>query len=907
MRTSLDENQWQQNPAYQTPQGSQLPKRSILMPPLKKPNFVVSVLVNTIRLIVLLAVLCGLGLCGYVVGIAKGYMETAPTVDLAMLDSQDQTSFFYDCNGNVITDYKGTENRIMINISLMPENLRNAFVAVEDARFYTHNGIDVKRIIGSFVTNALTGSQQGGSTITQQLIKNAVLSSEKSYKRKIQEAYLAMQLEKKYTKLQILEYYLNTIFLGENYYGVQIASQGYFGRDPAELSLRECAMLAALTNNPYYYNPRRNFYTRSSDTTDYTAVTNNRTDYVLRCMLENQFITEQEYQDALNPEAAKVLEESPLESNRMYPYAHYVEYAVSQVIDVLLEKNGLENTSENRSRMEAKLRTGGYHITLAIDTEIQEILEDTLANWNKYPSLRDASAKVVLSKNSDGSVTEVIQPQAAAVVIDYRTGEIKAMVGSRTPSSARKTLNRAVNMKMPVGSCIKPIAVYAPAIEAGNSPASVVYNIPVPISGWKDSNLQDSWPQNYGGGNYTGPETLREAIRNSHNVSTAQVLLNMVGVERSYDTLRSMGIAAENIDKTPYGLALGSSGITPLQLATAYGVLANSGVYQEPIAFLGISDSYGNVIYDSHQSQESHRVFSASTAYLTVDMMKSVISSGTGTSAKIKGQTVAGKTGTNSDERGVTFCGMTGWYVSSLWIGQDEYQPFSQKTSGGNSAAPLWQSYMSKIHTQKNLQNRDIIEASPEELGLVKVTTCAVSGQLATDACLSDSMGYGVITEYWPKESVPTVSCQMHQSVAVCNESKMQLSAFCPSTTEIGIVTIPVGHPLYSSLMDTRYSAVINQYLGTNQNLGECWIHSTTQPIVQQAQPEQNDTLIADAQQLLQSAYSLLAVIEPDSPAIPALQSTAMQLESLLMQDPYNNAEITAAMHQLTLAISSAY
>lgn len=241
-------------------------KLTLFKPRLRKPNFILSVLVNAVRMLVLLILLCGLAVGGAVLGIAKGYMETAPTLDLALLDDQDKTSFLYDANGNVITDYKGTENRIMINISLMPENLRNAFVAVEDARFYTHNGIDVKRIIGSFVQNFVSGSQQGGSTITQQLIKNTVLSNELSYKRKIQEAWLAMQLETKYTKLQILEYYLNTIYLGENYYGVQVAAQGYFGKDPSQLSLRECAMLAGLTSNPYYYNPRRNFYSRTSDT-----------------------------------------------------------------------------------------------------------------------------------------------------------------------------------------------------------------------------------------------------------------------------------------------------------------------------------------------------------------------------------------------------------------------------------------------------------------------------------------------------------------------------------------------------------------------------------------------------------------------------------------------------------------
>jgi len=225
-------------------------KRTIFKPRLTKPNFVLSVLVNAVRMLMVLVLLCGLALGGAVLGIAKGYMETAPTLDLALLDDQDKTSFLYDAQGNVITDYKGTENRIMVNISYMPENLRNAFVAVEDARFYTHNGIDIKRIIGSFVQNFVSGSQQGGSTITQQLIKNTVLSNELSYKRKIQEAWLALQLETRYTKLQILEYYLNTIYLGENYYGVQVAAQGYFGKELHELTLRECAMLAGLPPIP---------------------------------------------------------------------------------------------------------------------------------------------------------------------------------------------------------------------------------------------------------------------------------------------------------------------------------------------------------------------------------------------------------------------------------------------------------------------------------------------------------------------------------------------------------------------------------------------------------------------------------------------------------------------------------
>lgn len=883
-------------------------RRTIFKPRLSKPNFVFSVLVNAVRFLMIVVVLCGLAAAGAVLGIAKGYMETAPTLDLALLDDQDRTSFLYDASGNVITDYKGTENRVMVNISLMPDQLRNAFVAVEDARFYTHNGIDIKRIIGSFVQNFVSGSQQGGSTITQQLIKNTVLSNELSYKRKIQEAYLAMQLETKYTKAQILEYYLNTIYLGENYYGVQVAAQGYFGKELGDLSLRECAMLAGLTNNPYYYNPRRNFYVRTSETTDYKKLTNDRTDYVLRCMYENEFITHQQYQDALNQSTAAVLETSTTEGDGMYPYAHYVEYAVRDIVSCFLKLNGLEDTSENRYKMENELRTGGYHVTLAIDTEIQQIVEETLESAN-YPSLRDPSDKIYRTRNSDGTYDEIVQPQAAAVVLDYRTGELKAIVGSRTKVTQRKTLNRATDMKMPIGSTIKPIAVYAPAIELGYSPASIVYNIPVPIAGWTGSDGKDSWPKNYGGGGYVGPETLREGMKRSHNVAAAQTLLNMVGVERSMDFLLRMGVDRDNIDATPFGLSLGSSGITPMQLAVAYGVLGNAGVYQQPISFLGISDSNGNVVYDSHAQQERRQVFRPSTAWLTVDMMKGVVSGGTATKAKISGQTVAGKTGTNSDQRGVTFCGMTGWYVSSIWVGHDNYKPLSSKSTGSSGALPIWQSYMKKIHEVKNLDNRDIVEAEPNQLGLVKATTCAVSGQLATDACRNDSKGYGTVTDYWYEPTVPTVYCQMHQSVEVCADSGQIPTQFCPSRSVRGVVVIPGGHPLSAFANDGQYASVVAEYLGTAGTLGYCPLHqydsgggngSYDDPIVE-------NTLIPDARQLLQSAYDLMASMDGSSQAYLNIQSAASNLETVITSSNPSTADVAAAMAMLTQAMAGGF
>ncbi len=900
---------------YEAPPADITPrKRTIFKKRTRKPSFILGVIVNAFRALIIMILCVVLGGMGLVAGIAKAYVDTAPELDLAAIDDQAQTSFIYDSAYNLITEYKGTENRVVVSINTMPPDLRHAFVAVEDARFYTHSGVDVKRIVGAFVSNFLTGSMQGGSTITQQLIKNTLLSSEKSYKRKIQEAYLAMQLETRYTKDQILESYLNTIYLGEDYYGVKTAAYGYFGKDDlSTLTLRECAMLAGVCNSPYYYNPRRNFYLReSTDTVDYPAMTNNRTDYVLRCMYENQFITREAYEAALDPSTANVLRESP-ESTQLYDYPHYVEYAIKEAIGILLKKNGLENTAENRSRMDRALRTGGYHIYLAIDTEIQKAVEDTLYGFSSWPALRDPADGVYRAKNSDGTYEEIPQPQAAAVVMDYRTGEIKAIVGSRTRPTTRKTLNRATDMNMPVGSAIKPLGVYAPAIENGAGGGSVLYNMPVPVDGWIGSDGKDTWPQNYGGSSYRGPETLREALVRSDNTAAAYCMSTYVGVDRAADTLRELGVSESHINRTPFGVTLGSSGVTPLEMAVAFGVLGNGGVYQTPMSILGITNSAGETIYDAHAAQDRRQIFKPSTAYLTVDILKEAVSKGTGTAAKISGQTVAGKTGTNSDQRGVFFAGMTGWYSGAVWIGHDNYKPLSSKTTGGNSAAKLWQNFMSTIHSVKGKSNRDILDGNPGQYGLVRVTTCAVSGQLATDACLKDNMGYGTVTDWWPEDSAPKVTCQMHYTLDMCADTGLLAGPYCPDHVQRSAVIIPEGHPLYQYI-GTSYQETLVDYLGSFASLRltsdaransailsgrRCTLH-TQAGVTVSADP----VIVEDARNLVQSARSLASSLD-EARAWPIWEA-ASRLEGLLDSSP-TTADLITAMTALTQAMAAVY
>ena len=885
--------------------------RSIFKARTKKPNFVLSVAATTIRLSFIIALCVGLALLGAVIGIAKAFVDTAPTLDLAALDAQDKTSFIYDSEGNLITDYKGTEDRIMVSIDEIPEMLQNAFIAVEDARFYEHNGVDVKRIVGALVANFTSGSTQGGSTITQQLIKQTVLSSEQSYKRKLQEAYLAMELETRYTKKQILENYLNTIFLGGSYYGVRVAAYGYFGKELDQLTLRECAMLAGLTRSPNYYNPRSNFYTRNTEGSNTPDITNNRTDYVLRQMRENGLITAQQYNAALDRSTASVLEKSPA-STDMYAYPHYVEYAISDVVDTFLDHNGLEDTSANRYAMENKLRTGGYSVYLCLDTEIQEIVEDTLANWSDYPRLRDPSDKVYQSRNADGTYTEIEQPQAAACVFDYRTGELKAIVGGRYKPTTRKTLNRASGMTMPVGSSIKPLTVYAPAIDLGASPASIAYNMPVPISGWKDSSGKDSWPKNYGGGGYKGPQSFRNALRNSYNTAAAQILMTYVGVSRSVEYLHLMGIPDKNINADPFGLALGSSGITPVQMAVAFGTIANKGVYQQPLSFSRIVDSNGNVVVDMHQQQDRHQVFKPSTAYLVVDMLKEAVQSGTGTKAKISSQVVAGKTCTNSDSKGVFFTGMTGWYSASVWIGHDNYKALSSKATGGNAAAPLWQSFMEKIHKAKNLDSREIIDGTPSDYNLVRVTTCGVSGQLATDACYNDVNGYKTITDYWSADSVPTAYCSMHKSVSICTESGLLATDYCPSYSveSRGIVLIPRGHPLYDYI-DT-YGDTIRKYLGEFATLKStndianhiCQIHDA---YTATQQPSELESIVSDASSLVYTAYQLVGS-SPDltNDTRRQINTAISAVQTLLSLSPIDYTSLEGAVSNLRSQLQAA-
>lgn len=732
----------------------------------KPSSFFLAVLFTSLKMLILaFIVVCFIGF-GLLVGVVKAYVETTPSLDVAQLTISDRTSYLYDMNGDLLTTIADVEYRDWVDIENIPDMLKNAFISVEDVRFYKHSGVDFKRLFSAALEILGNSNSTGGSTITQQLIKNKILGSQRNYKRKIQEAYLALEVETIITKDQILEAYLNDIPLGESNYGVKSAAMDYFGKELSELTVRECAMLAGLPQAPYRYDPRKNMYQR-----DQMEVTDERTNQVLSRMYQAGFITKEQYESALT-EQVNIIEVS--EQKQMYDMAYFVEYSISDVITHLLEKRGLSNTSANRSAVENELRTSGYHIYTTVDPTIQNTVQTTLSTWDSYPSLADTSKSLLVETGEDGTVTETVEPQAAAVVLDYHTGELRAVVGGRNEPTIRKGINRATSYTE-VGSSIKPLAVYGPALDLGFSPASIVQNMDGPIQGWT---TEKGYPSGGLDSRY-GPVTFRRALMSSLNVGAARVLMDDVTPAISAEYLYQLGATESKINVDGAGLALGTSGLTPIQMAAAYGTIANGGVYLEPLSFTKVLDDAGNVILDADEVRDSHRVFQESTAYLLVDMMTDAVKSGTGTKAKITDMTVAGKTGTNSDYASVYFAGITPYYASSLWVGHDyPANKLKKGSSGGDEAAPLWQAYMSKIH--EGLENKSIIDTDPTSLGLVKRTVCSVSGLLATDACKDDE-DHKPVTDWFLASNAPTEYCDMHVTLDICSAENAIATELCPS------------------------------------------------------------------------------------------------------------------------------
>lgn len=769
-------------------------------------SFLLSVFMMTAKMLFFAVLLIGVCFGGVLGGVAKAWIDTCPELEIEKIGAQSLTSFIYDKNGDLITEFKGSENRIYVDYEDIPQQLINAVIAIEDARFLEHHGVDLKRIGGSLINNLMGGNLQGASTITCQLVKLTLLNSDQNYKRKMQEAYLALQVEEALSKEQIMEAYLNVIYLGGANYGVKIAAQDYFGKELDQLSLRECACIAAIIRNPYRYNPRRNYYVyETSEQID------KRTNYVLEQMFDQQLITEAEL-NAAKAEQLHVLQSSTASSDAMYDNAYYVEYSIYDVVTKMLRVEGLEDNSANRSSMETKLRNGGYIIYTALDPAVQSAVQDTITNWSRYPSMRHANDSSTQSSLGGGEYLTVVQPQAAAAVVNWHTGELVAVVGGRSKPVQKKQLNRAYQLEMPVGSSLKPLAVYGPAFDLGFSPGTPVLNLPIEIKGWTS---KSGYPNNFSDGSFTGVESMRTAINKSHNTAAAHALTDYVGVENAVTYLLKLGIDPDHILATGAGLALGSSGVSVIELATAYGAIANGGRYLESSAFTQVLNPDGTVYIDINEVRETRQVFKESTAYQLVSCLIGCVSSeGTGSNAKFGNLTVAGKTGTNTNNIGVTFAGMTGYYAGAVWIGSDYYKPLESSATGSTAAAPLWAAVMSQVHELAgNTADRAIMAGSPADYGLYPATVCGVSGMLTTYACENDVNGYAPITDYYTADHLPTTYCNMHRQVNICRRSGLVASENCDSVVTGGIIYIPEGHPLRNA---SDMNVVQNYFYGAS-------------------------------------------------------------------------------------------
>ena len=629
-----------------------------------------------------------LALAGVAVGIDVFDVESWQAFDPSKITNLKQTTRVYDMDGGFITALQGSENRTVVPLSEIPLHVRNAFLAAEDLRFYRHHGLDVVRFFGSVVANLKSQSySQGFSTISQQLIKLTHLTSEKTLPRKAQEVFLAFQLERQFSKDEILSFYLNYIYFGNRAYGIQEAARQYFHKDVSELTVAEGAALAATIKAPSAYAP-------------HLQPENNqvRREYVLRNMVENDMLDEATFQAALVEDLTVYTAElAPV------PYGWFIDQVMVEA------EAALGVGSED-------LLGGGYFIYTTLSTHLQDGADALYANKNYFPS-----------NASDGTPV-----QSAMAVCDVNTGALRAMVGGREYTT-RRGLNRATQMRRQPGSAIKPLAVYAPAIQLGYTPASILLD--------EQGNFNGYSPRN-AGNVYHGPTTLRNALALSMNVATVR-LLQEIGITTSRNFMLKAGIPLDDRDAN-LSMALGAltTGVTPAELAASYALFANGGSYNAPYTIERILSPEGEEVY-VHAS-EPRQVLSEQNAYLMTSLLQSVTSWGTGSKLQGAGVPVGGKTGTNSigtgGNRDVWMAAFTADYSLTVWMGfdvTDNQHRLPGWLSGGDAPAALATDFLRKAYANRSKPNF----AVPSGLVNLTIDTKAVTlrGQIMLASDLTPS------------------------------------------------------------------------------------------------------------------------------------------------------------------------
>lgn len=820
-------------------------------------------------LLVFLAVLIAGGWWGY--RFVHDLIREAPDISNVAVAPNETATYIYNQEGKRIQKLTLPEaNRDLVSLDRIPLNLQHAVVAIEDERFYEHKGIDPKGILRAFLIGLRSGGHfsEGASTITQQLLKNSVFTdwmNESSFsdrlKRKIQEQYLALQLEKIMSKEQILEDYLNTINLGAGCYGVQAAAYRYFGKDVSELTLSECTVIAGISQNPTAYNPIL-----------YPEKNANRRRDVLDKMLEQEYISQSEYDAAMEDDVYSRIhsnEENTDSTSSIYTF--YQDALIDQVMEDLMNEKGYTYKQAYKA-----VYTGGLRIFSAQDDAIQQICDEEFENPSNFPSGTEVGIDYALSLESpDGEITNygnddlrsfvrrtsdpdfdlmytgteearasaesfkqsvlksddkilgeritiTPQPQASVVIIDQSTGYVKAIVGGRGEKEASLTLNRATYTKRQPGSTFKIITAYAPAIDAcGKTLASTYENEEY---FYEDGTKVSNWDLN----NYTGPTTIREAIVRSVNVVAVKCITEITP-RLGYEYAKAMGITSlyesydtgrEILTDIIQPLALGgiTEGVTNLELCGAYASIANLGQYIKPRFYTQVLDQYGNVVLDNSVPVSS-TAMKASTAYLLTDAMKDVVSDPQGTAngyISLGYMPVAGKTGTTSSYKDIWFAGFSPYYTCCVWGGYDNNDSLPDSGIYHTYNKVLWNSIMNRIHQDLPMTTF----RTPDDI--VTVNICRTSGQAAVP---------GVCSSYAEKFAVgtqPQEYCNIHGSGSPVEVHQESTSDLAP-----GAITI------YNTDQTTIYPDILEE-MGAEEEINE------PEDVLPEAAPSPDSGLIAD-------------------------------------------------------------
>ena len=772
-------------------------------------------------------------------GALKGIIDSAPEIDVASIEPSGYATMVYDREGNLTeTLVKSGANRLEATYEELPQCLIDAFVAIEDSRFWSHKGIDIRSILRAAV-GVITGeSAGGGSTLTQQLIKNNIFEggNENTFgeklERKIQEQYLAVQLEKIMDKKIILKNYLNTINLGNNTLGVKAAALRYFNKDVSDLTLSEATVIAGITQAPTRYNPLTENGRKNNE---------EKRRVILQYMYEQGLIDKEAQEEALADDVySRITNVNLTAQENESPYTYFTDELITQVMEALQEELGYTETQASNL-----LFSGGLEIHTTQDPKMQAIVDEEVNNPDNYDVVYYSVDYQLSVTHADGTTTHysdesmgsyfrndlgrssfnglfdskeeadeaislykdamvkegdtilgevihyVLQPQISFVLMDQATGEVKAISGGRGTKEVSRSLNRATETLRQPGSTFKVITSFAPAIDAcGANLSTVYYDAPFTVG----TKTFRNW---YSSKGYMGYSTIRDGIVYSMNIVAVRCMMETVTPQLGVEYARNFGITS--MTDTDYNAATALGGITKgvsnLELTAAYATIANQGIYTKPRFFTQILDHNGKVLLDN--TPETKRVLKDSTAFLLTDAMSQSMESSrmygsgnlysTSTSANLSNMSNAGKSGTTTSNNDIWFVGYTPYYTAGIWSGCDNNQKISAIGSSTSYHKIIWKNIMTRVH--EGLADTGF--SIPSSVTTAQV--CRKSGKLASPGvCENDPRGSAVYTEYFAKGSEPTEVCDHHGVTTVCAASGGLPTQYCPAelrTSRIFMIT----------------------------------------------------------------------------------------------------------------------